>query len=70
MYLNDRAKWGMPGGCPTSTPLPFPLRPRRQRPDPPLAEVEVAEEERLLEARGKVEVGAAVFVDLVRREAG
>ena len=27
---------------------PFPLRPRHQRPDPPLAEVQVAEEERLL----------------------
>ncbi len=28
---------------------PFPLRPRRHRPDPPLAEVQVAEQERLLE---------------------
>ena len=28
--------------------LPLPLRPRRQSPDPPLAEVQVAEEEGLL----------------------
>ncbi len=33
--------------------LPFPLRPRGQRPDPPLAEVQVAEEERLLDRGGR-----------------
>ena len=43
----------MPGA--DSHPLPFPLRPRRQRPDPPLAEVQVAEEEGLLELGGEVE---------------
>ncbi len=30
------------------SPIVQPLRPRRQRPHPPLAEVQVAEEERLL----------------------
>ncbi len=36
--------------CPSNRCLlPFPLRPRNQRPDPPLAEVQVAEEERLLQ---------------------
>ncbi len=34
---------------------PFPLPPRRQRPDPPLAEVQVAEEERLLDVWGEGE---------------
>ena len=37
------------------SPIVHPLPPRRQRPDPPLAEVEVAEEERLLQLRGEVE---------------
>ena len=35
--------------------LPFPLRPRHPRPDPPLAEVQVAEEKRLLNLGAEVE---------------
>jgi hypothetical protein len=44
-------------GIGTQDPLPFPLPFRRQRPDPPLAEVQVAEEERLLQLREVKQVG-------------
>ncbi len=39
----------------TDVPDRSPLRPRDQRPDPPLAEVQVAEEERLLKPWREVE---------------
>ncbi len=39
----------------TDVPDCSPLRTRRQRPDPPLAEVQVAEEERLLHLGGQAE---------------
>ncbi len=42
--------------CPSDRGLlPLPLHPRYQRPDPPLAEVQVAEEKRLLKRWGEVE---------------
>ncbi len=37
------------------TPPPFPLRPRRHRPDPPLAEVQVAEQKPFLDAGRQVQ---------------
>ncbi len=46
---------GKDPGQGSRSPLPIQLHPHRQRPDPPLAEVQVAEQQPFLDARGQIQ---------------